>query len=106
MQTPLQTPVQTSVHHSFIATLVGSSGYHHDLIVTRLPSRASSTADSVNLRVMTRYDFAKDTVHRREVLNLSLLPSEIDGVIRVLQQARDLISPATPSECSPSDQSV
>ena len=71
----------------FTATVLTSGGYHHELVATPLDSQPPT----VNLRIMTRYDHARDPGHRREVLNLSLQRHEIDALVQHLRHAMELI---------------
>lgn len=77
----------TSTASGFTATVLESGGFHHELVVTPLPS----LPPTVNLRVMTRYDHSRDPDHRREVLNLSVGVSELSELIRNLQQAQAIL---------------
>lgn len=69
----------------FTVTLLTSGGFCHDLVATPLPG----LPPAVNLRVMTRYEHARDPEHRREVLNLSLDASSLDAFIGHLQVIRE-----------------
>lgn len=77
----------TPTSQGFTATLLQSAGYHHELVVTPLPS----LPPTVNLRVMTRYDHSRDPEHRREVLNLSLQRHDIERLMQHLDNALELI---------------
>ena len=78
----------TPTNSGFTASILESGGFHHELVVTPLPS----LPPTVNLRVMTRYDHSRDPAHRRELLNLSMGIGELSNFIAQLQKAKVVLN--------------